>query len=114
MLVSNQFKYGALVIATESMTGEINKGDVVIFESYEDQTIQEGQVIVFEKNRSMIVHRVVDIKIINGSARYYTKGDVNEDMDMGYIVDADIVGLANYKLPFLGYPSLWLRSLFKR
>ena len=114
MLVSNQFKYGALVIATESMTGEINKGDVVIFESYEDQTIQEGQVIVFEKNSSMIVHRVVDIKIINGSARYYTKGDVNEDMDIGYIVDADIVGLANYKLPFFGYPSLWIRSLFNR
>ncbi len=114
MLVSNQFKYGALVIATESMTGEMNKGDVVIFEGYEDQTIREGQVIVFEKNDSTIVHRVVDIEIINGSARYYTKGDVNEDMDIGYIVDADIVGLANYKLPLLGYPSLWLRSLFNR
>ena len=81
MLVSNQFRYGALVIATESMTGELNKGDVVIFESYDDQTITEGQVIVFEKNGNMIVHRVVDIAIINDDIRYYTKGDANEDMD---------------------------------
>ena len=114
MLVSNHFKYGALVIATESMTGELNKGDVVIFESYDDQMIDEGLVIVFEKDGSKIVHRVVDIEIINGMARYYTKGDANEDNDAGYITNADIVGIASYKLPAVGYPTLWLRSLFAR
>ena len=115
MLVSNQFKYGALVIATESMTGELNKGDVVLFERYEDHhVIEEGQVIVFEKSGSMIVHRVVEIEIINGVARYYTKGDANEDLDAGFITDADIVGLTDLKLPYLGYPTLWMRSLFKR
>ena len=114
MLVSNQFKYGSLVIATESMTGELNKGDVVIFESYNDHAVQEGQVIVFESNDSMIVHRVVKIEIINGITRYYTKGDANEDWDSGFILDSNIVGIANYKLPYLGYPTLWLRSLFKR
>ena len=114
MLVSNQFRYGALVIATESMTGELNKGDVVIFESYDDQTITEGQVIVFEKNGNMIVHRVVDIEVINGSARYYTKGDANEDLDADYITESDIRGVAQQKLPYCGYPTLWIRSLFKR
>ena len=114
MLISNQFYYGAYVIATDSMTGEINRGDIAIYESYEDQFIEEGQVIVFEKHNSKIVHRVVDIKIINGSARYYTKGDANEDLDMGYITDSEIVGLVNVKLPYLGYPTIWVRSLFKR
>lgn len=114
MLVSNQFKYGALVIATESMTGEINKGDVVLFERYENQEITEGQVIVFEQSGSMIVHRVVDIEIINGVAHYYTKGDANEDLDAGYITDANIVGVTSFKLPYLGYPTLWMRGLFKR
>ena len=114
MLVSNQFKYGALVIATESMTGEINKGDVIIFESYENQPIEEGRVIVFDSDGTMIVHRVVDIKIINGVTRYYTKGDANEDNDSGYITDANIVGVTDYKIPSIGYPVLWMRSLFKR
>ena len=114
MLISNQFYYGAYVIATDSMTGELNRGDVAIYESYEDQLIKEGQVIVFEQGNSRIVHRVVDIKIINGNSRYYTKGDVNENLDVGYITDSEIVGLVNLKLPYLGYPTLWVRNLFKR
>lgn len=114
MLVSNQFKYGSLVIATGSMTGELNKGDVVIFESYEKQPIIEGQVIVFEQYGVLVVHRVIDIEIINGNARYYTKGDANEDNDVGYRTNAEIVGLANHKIPFIGFPTLWMRSLFKR
>ena len=113
MLVSNQFAYGSLVIATESMTGELNKGDVVIFESYTDQPLDKGQVIIYNKNNSMVVHRVVDIQIINGIARYYTKGDANEDNDLGFITDTDIVGIVSGKLPILGYPTLWVRSLFK-
>ena len=113
MLISNQFKYGALVIATESMTGEINKGDIVITESYDKQSIPRGQVIVFEKNGSMLVHRVVDIQFINGTKRYYTKGDANEDMDAGFVTDSEIVGLVNHKIPVIGYPTIWLRSLFK-
>ena len=114
MLVSNHFYYGAYVIATDSMTGELNKGDVAICERYEEQFIAEGQVIVFEQSKSVIVHRVVDIQIINGITRYYTKGDANEDLDAGFITDADILGLVNYKLPFLGFPTLWMRSLFRR
>ena len=114
MLISNQFYFGAYVIATDSMTGELNRGDVAIYESYEDQLIKEGQVIVFEQGNNMIVHRVVDIKIINEKTRYYTKGDANEDLDAGYITDDDIVGLVNLKLPYLGYPTLWVRSLFAR
>lgn len=114
MLVSNQFYYGAYVVATDSMTGELNRGDVAIYESYEDQLITEGQVIVFEKNNSIVIHRVVDIEIINGGARYYTKGDVNDDNDDGFITGSDIVGLVNVKLPYFGYPTLWIRSLFMR
>ena len=56
MLISCQFKYGLVVIGSESMTGEINKGDAIIYESYEDQKITEGQVIVFTKNNTRVIH----------------------------------------------------------
>ena len=114
MIISNQFYIGAYVIATDSMTGELNKGDVAIYERYENQFIIEGQVIVYEKNNSIIVHRVADIQIINGITRYYTKGDTNENLDVGFITDENIVGLVNLKLPYFGYPTLWVRSLFER
>jgi len=114
MLISNQFTYGSLVIATDSMTGELNRGDTAIFEQYDDQAITVGQVIVFEKDDSLIVHRVVDIHYINGETQYYTKGDINEDRDTGHITEGDIVGIVHMKIPYAGYPTLWIRSLFSQ
>ncbi len=114
MIISNQFSVGAYVIATESMTGELNKGDAAIYQRYEDQTIAEGQVIAFEKNDRVVIHRVVDIQIINGQTRYFTKGDANASKDTGFIFDSDIIGLVNFKIPYIGYPTLWMRSLFHR
>ena len=113
MLISCQFRFGALVIATESMTGEINKGDMIIYERYDGQVIKEGQVIVFQDYKSRIVHRVVKIEHIGGEVRYYTKGDANEDWDSGYRLKSDIVGLTDIKLAYVGYPTLWLRDAMK-
>ena len=113
MLISCQFRFGILVVATESMTDEINKGDAVLYERYDEQKIEVGQVIVFRKQNTLTIHRVVDIQNIDGVTRYITKGDANEDVDGGYITDADIVGLTDIKIPGIGYPTLWLRELFK-
>lgn len=112
MLISCQFRFGALVIATDSMTGEINKGDVIIFEEKRDQILSEGQIIVFEKDGSRTVHRIAEIERINGVTRYYTKGDANEDLDAGFITEANIIGVAHFKIAYIGFPTIWLRSLF--
>lgn len=111
MLISNVFQFGAYVIATESMTGELNKGDIVIYEKYDGRQIKEGQVVVFNKNGQNVIHRVVDIININGQNRYYTKGDMNSENDIGFITDSNIRGLVEFKVPYLGYPTLWLRQL---
>ncbi len=111
MLISCQFRFGAIVIATESMSGEINKGDVIIYERYDNQPIKEGQVIVFNKFDVKIIHRVIEIENIGNEVRYYTKGDANEDVDLGYITEEDIVGLTDMKVAYVGYPTLWLREL---
>ena len=54
------------------------------------------------------------IENINGQLRYYTKGDANEDPDAGFITSSDIVGTVRFKIPYIGYPTLWLRSLFAK
>ena len=112
MLISCQFRYGLIVVGSESMTGEINKGDAVFFEEYRDQEIREGQVIIFQKNNMRVIHRVMEIKVIDGEIRYYTKGDANESMDAGYITKKDIVGVTHFKILYIGYPTLWLRDIF--
>ena len=114
MLISCQFRFGAIVIGSESMTGELNKGDITIYEQRTDQIISQGQVIVFNKDKTQVIHRVVKIERVNGVTRYYTKGDANKENDIGYITDSNIVGLAKVSVPYLGYPTIWLRSLIDK
>lgn len=113
MLISCRFRYGLLVIGSPSMTGEIHKGDAIIYEAYDDRKIEVGHILVFEKNGSTIVHRVVEVDIIDGQSRFITKGDANEEEDMGYILKSDITGIVQAKIPAVGWPTLWLRDLFK-
>lgn len=114
MLISCQFRFGILVIGSGSMTGTINKGDAVVFEQYKKQNIEEGQIIIFGYNDIQTVHRVMEIKKVNGEYRYYTKGDANASYDDKYRTDRDIKGLVKFKVKYIGYPTLWLRSLFEK
>lgn len=114
MLVSCKFKYGILVIGSGSMTGTINKGDAIIFETYEKQKISTGEVIIFEKDNTRLVHRVIDIKSVNGEYRYYTKGDANQQKDPGYITQNDIIGISKLRIMYIGYPTIWLRDIFTK
>lgn len=112
LLISCKFRFGLLVIATDSMTGEINRGDAVIYEQYEKAgPIEVGQIILFEKNGTLIVHRVVQIQTVDRQNLYITKGDANEDRDAGFVSEADIVGVCRTKVPFIGYPTLWMRDM---
>lgn len=112
MLISCQFRYGMLVIGSESMTGAINKGDAVVYEKYVDQNVEVGDVIIFEKGERTIVHRVVDIAKINNEIRYITKGDANEEKDTGYVIESQIKGITKFRIIYIGYPTIWIRSLF--
>lgn len=114
MLISCQFRFGMLVIATPSMAGELNIGDAVVFEAYRDQEIKEQDIIIFQRNNNgtNIIHRVVETERVGNETRYYTKGDANEDLDFGYVSESEIVGVVRFKIVYIGYPSLWLRGLF--
>ena len=95
------------------MTGELNKGDFVIFEKIDNNDeLKEGTIIVYQQNDNYIVHRLVGIENIDSEDRYYTKGDANENNDAGYITRSDIIGVTQFKLSYLGYPTLWFRELF--
>ena len=114
MLISCQFRFRMLVIATPSMEGELNVGDAVIFEHNDAISIKENDIIVFANDGgSTIVHRVVDIQNINGEIRYFTKGDANPELDTGYVTRSSILGVVRIKLASLGYPSLMLRDIFE-
>lgn len=114
MLVSCKFKYGVLVIASESMTGTINKGDAIIYEQYKGQKIKKDQILVFNSNDRITIHRVVEVKTINNQKRYYTKGDANEENDEGYVSDTEVIGIYKFKINQFGYLTLLFNNIFKK
>ena len=114
MLISCQFKYGILVIGSESMTGTINIGDTIIYEQYKNQTIKKGDIIIFNNSGIKTIHRVIKIENINKETRYTTKGDANELEDLGYITNENIIGIKKLRIKFIGYPTIWLRELFNK
>ena len=113
MLISCQFKYGLLVVGSESMTGTVDKGDCVIYEEYTGQVIPNEVIAVFKSGGTTYIHRVVDIESIDGEIRYYTKGDANEGIDAGYVTNGDIIGIVTHKVKYIGLPTIWIRDLFK-
>ena len=114
MLVSCQFRFGLLVVGSESMTGTLDKGDALIFEKYTTQEIVEGQVIIFNYENVQTIHRVIDIQKVNGEYRYFTQGDANSKPDEGYRVKDDISSLVKLRIKYIGYPTLFVRSIFEK
>lgn len=112
MLISCQFKYGILVVGSSSMAGTIDKGDAVVFEQYNKQQLQKGQVIVFMKDNIKTIHCIENIQIKNNETIYYTKGTNNQQQDEGYRTDSDIIGIVKFKIIAIGWPTIWLNDLF--
>ena len=110
-LISCKFLYGVLVIGSNSMSKTIEKGDIVFFQKTEE--ITKGDVIVFLSDDMRVVHRVIDMKKVNGEIRYYTKGDANVAPDMDYVTNSNLVGKVLFKVKYIGQPTLWLNGKFE-
>ncbi len=111
-LVSREFKYSMIGIGSGSMTGTVNKGDAIIYRKYEQDEDIKDKVIVFRRNNVMIVHRVIKSYIMDGDVVYQTKGDANESQDNWLVEKADIIGIVEYRIPFIAWPSVLLGELF--
>ena len=59
-------------------------------------------------NDAFVTHRVEDIV----DNKYVTKGDANKDIDVGFILENDILGIVEFKISYIGYPTLWIRDVF--
>ena len=104
-------------------------GDIMILRRAEN--IQIGDVIVFEgRMPEPIIHRVIDIRRTDRGLVYSTKGDHNAGQIVSYqnvglgegtisvaiidersINEAQVVGKAVGRIPWLGYPKLWLTQV---
>ena len=111
LFVSSSFDHRLMVVGSGSMSGALETGDVIIYESFDGQAISRDDIILFERDGQVIIHRVIEAKRINSEMRYYTKGDANAAADVGYVTDEDIVGIKRIRVKYIGYPAIWIRSI---
>lgn len=112
LFVAGFFKYKPVAIISNSMYPEIKRGDAVISRklAYDElKNIRLNDVIEYKLGGSSIIHRVVAIDLDNkGNLVFVTKGDNNNDVDNEVVTMEQVVGIVNFKIPFIGYPSVWL------
>ncbi len=105
------FKYQFIVIATGSMTPNINKGDVVLLKKLSEgeiRNLKEGEILVFKQDGKLVVHRISRIYKSGEEMFFKTKGDHNNDED-NYLIEVNqVLGTVNHKIRYLGYPTVML------
>lgn len=112
MLITCKFRYGLIVIGSNSMNDILYKGDAVVYDS-KNKNYLEGEIILFRQDNIIIVHRIVRIEESNGIKRIYTKGDNNSNEDKGFRTIDDIVGIVELRVKKIGLPTIWLNELLK-
>lgn len=115
MFILKFFKYYPISILSDSMKNTFSRGDIAIIEKLDRDYIEEIQVndiIYYKKNNKLIIHRIVNIEIINNRMVITTKGDNNDDIDPWKVYEEEIIGIVKGKIPFLGYPAVWLNEAF--
>lgn len=88
-------------VVSGSMEPEIPVGSILYVEGLAPEDVEEGDVIAFWSNGSVVAHRVVKNKVVEGT--FITKGDANAREDMNDIEYEALIGRVKAHYPLLGH-----------
>lgn len=116
-LNSGLFKYYSVAVGSNSMKKYINMGDVVIVKKYNQNQVEklkEGEILFFEKNGKLVLHRIIE-KMQNNNIYYFqTKGDNNAAKDEYIVNQHEVKGKIVMRIRYIGWPAVWLSELLNR
>lgn len=107
------FKYFPIAVLSDSMKPLFSRGDTVIIEKINEKSLKEMKaydIIYYKKNNRYIVHRIEKIETVDGRMIITTKGDNNDNIDSWKVYEEDIIGIMRVKVPYIGYPAVWLNE----
>ena len=95
------FGYSMFRVVTPSMEPELPVGVFIISQKVNIEDINEGDIVSFASlesymKGSIVTHRVVDIKTVNGKLSLVTRGDANNSVDGYYVTEDNLVGKVVY------------------
>lgn len=94
------FNHNFFIILSGSMETTINTKDLIV--TSPKSTYEKGDIIAFNRNETITVHRIINVKNENGTKSYITKGDNNNAEDLDEVQNEDILGAYNFTIPILG------------
>lgn len=104
-----------LGIVSNSMIPEFKRGDVCIVKKINTKEqirkIRVGDIIQYQGNNQVIVHRVIKVEVNALNIQFIAKGDNNKEQDILPVEEEQILGIVKYKIPYLGYPSVLFSEL---
>ena len=114
-LISGKFQYTIMGVGSDSMHPYIDRGDAVLLNSSVNKNkLKTGDVIAFENDNKVVIHRLFEIKEEKGKTYYITKGDANNTTDDIEVTYSDIVGVVKFRIKYLAYPTVYLNDLFSK
>lgn len=111
------FKYYPVAVMSNSMYDAIKRGDAVIVEKLNKDdldTLEIGDVICYQLDNALVVHRIIKIQKQNGELIFTTKGDNNNAPDALKVFEAQVRGRVKLKIVYAGYPSVWLNDIISK
>lgn len=114
--VPNLFGYTAFSIKTDSMSPTIKAGDYILGEKCDSNELKAGDVItyftIYEGQRIINTHRIVDVIDDNGLIYFQTQGDnpvTNPTPDEELVAPGDVISRYNGTLiPKFGFVMTFL------
>ncbi len=93
-----------VIVELTSMLPTLEDGDMLLLQGIDNKSaIEIGEIIVFYNPRSTqperIVHRIINIEIIEGKVNFITKGDNNRIADQKPVPPENVIGVVVGKLP---------------
>lgn len=112
--ISGYFKYYAIAIASGSMEKTLSKGDAVIVNKKYNE-LKENDIIAYNYDGKIIVHRINEIihSKKDNDIFIYTKGDANIEKDKYKVTKNMVIGVVEFKIPFIGYPTVLLNEKWR-
>ena len=109
--ISGYFRYYAVAIASGSMEPVLSRGDVVVVDQ-EYKSINVGDILAYNYDGKVVVHRIYKIIDTNKEYYIYTKGDANNSYDKYKISKNMLIGIVKFKIPLIGYPTVLLNEIW--
>lgn len=98
------FGYRIFVVATGSMKGTIDEGNLIITKQVKADTLKVRDIITFFSTEASIYGKVNTHRIVGVSkGAFITKGDANSENDKALVSEDRIIGKVIYHSAFLGF-----------